>query len=102
MSTDIQDTPLRWGPEGIYRLEGSPDPGVYVWLRAPLVIGGSGKDILVWHWYQPAGAEPRWQCAQLGLHTVHSIEPLHVEASLGCDEGCPNHGWLRSGMWINV
>lgn len=89
-------------------------------------------DLLYWHWHQPTTchhcgsppdpdgdhscpcptpddtcidhqrAFPRWQSSGLGNHTLHSLEPLHLEASLGCYDGCPVHGWIRDGRWVNV
>lgn len=33
-------------------------------------------------------------------HTLEAIEPLHLEASLGC-KNCPSHGFVRDGTWID-
>lgn len=35
-------------------------------------------------------------------HQLIAIEPLHLEASLGCrGKGCTSHGWVRGGVWID-
>lgn len=39
--------------------------------------------------------------AQASGHTLVSIEPLHVEASLGC-RTCQSHGWIRGGEWTDA
>lgn len=44
-------------------------------------------------------------CARYEIrHTGHqliSLDPLHVEASLGC-RSCPCHGWIRDGRWVDA
>lgn len=57
-----------------------------------------------WHWCtftvrQQVG--PRWLAMGTGLHTVHSRDPWHLEASLLCPE-CGLHGWIRDGRWISA
>jgi hypothetical protein len=32
-------------------------------------------------------------------HTVLSRAPLHIEASILCDD-CGLHGWVRDGRWV--
>ena len=34
-------------------------------------------------------------------HTLHSRDPLHVEASVLCPD-CGDHGWIRDGKWVSA
>lgn len=96
MSHSIDYPPSEWGLRPS-RIPGSPDPGVYVHVDGP-----TGEEIFVWHWHTPTDDDPRWSGARLGLHTVISLDPLHVEPSLGCEHGCPSHGWVRGGTWTDA
>lgn len=44
---------------------------------------------------------PRYVMAGTGLHTVHSRDPWHLEASLLCED-CGCHGWIREGRWVSA
>lgn len=104
MSRDRESKPDTW-PEYEGRrpvlVPGSPDPGVYVIVwdtedGSPV----TGKEVWLVHWHTPTDDEPRWETTRCGLHTVHSVDPLHMEPSLGCENGCPSHGWIRNGQWV--
>jgi hypothetical protein len=41
-----------------------------------------------------------WQPTGVGAHTLHAVEPLHLEASLYWPECCGLHGFIREGRWI--
>jgi hypothetical protein len=68
------------------------------------LIGETQADIIVWHWCtQPEdGERPRWLGQSVTLHTLLSMDPLHLEPSLTCADGCPWHGFLRGGRWTQV
>jgi hypothetical protein len=101
MSSDIEKTPAKYA--GAIRVPGSPDPGVFVRLRDVGEGRPPGDAVVVWHWHAPTnGDEPRWRAAGCGLHTVVSLDPLHLEPSLGCEDGCANHGWIHGGVWTNA
>lgn len=53
----------------------------------------------LWHWCTRTSAGARWLAMGTGLHTVHSRDPWHLEASLLCPE-CGLHGWIRDGKWV--
>lgn len=55
-----------------------------------------------WHWcVSKMNPEGRWDAAGTPLHTVHSRDPWHLEASLVCHD-CGVHGWIREGRWISA
>lgn len=102
MSTDPTNTPDTWGLDGVFRVPGSPEPGVFA-MHRPVGAGRPpGDGIVIWHWHTPNGGDARWQAAGCGLHTVVSLDPLHLEPSLACEGGCPNHGYIRDGQWVSV
>lgn len=43
-----------------------------------------------------------WKPGGVGLHTLVSISPLHLEASLYWPDCCGMHGWIRDGKWVSV
>jgi hypothetical protein len=97
---DKRHPPSDWEGNNPVRVPGSPDPGVYVDVH-----GTVGEDIWVWHWHMPRGKDnedARWQAATVRDHTVVSVDPLTLDPSLGCDEGCPSHGFIRNGHWTNA
>jgi hypothetical protein len=103
MSLPIDQTPDQW-VTGAQRVPGSPEPGIYVMFR-PIMPGRlEGDGIVIWHWHTATGTPGRWQAAGCGLHQVVSKagEPLHLEPSLACENGCPNHGWIRGGRWTSA
>lgn len=102
MNTDQTDTPDQWAFDGVTRVPGSPDPGVFMMIRPVGEGRGPGDAVVIWHWHTPTVGEARWQAAGCGAHTVVSLDPLHLEPSLGCENGCPNHGWIRDGVWTNA
>jgi hypothetical protein len=93
-----ENPPSEWAPGPPTRVPGSPDPGVF-WAYVESWGDDDLHRILVWHWHTPTDGEPRWEGAGVGNHTLHSLDPLHLEASLGCHDGCPSHGWIRDGRW---
>lgn len=110
MNTDPTNTPDQLGTYRerctIFRIPGSPDPGVYI---SPDFFGNLKgiQRYLIWHWHWDSdNGVFRWQGAGLGLHTLVNEEPLTLMPSLGCDatagipNGCTNHGWVREGTWI--
>lgn len=99
MTRPQDDPPTNWSPlQPLLDVGG----GVYVYLPESVKDGDRGNEVIVYHWHTPKDDEPRWQAAYLGLHTIVSTKPLTIEASLACDEGCPNHGWITNGSWRNA
>jgi hypothetical protein len=50
-----------------------------------------------------AGKDYRgWMPSGVGLHTLISIEPLHIEASVYWPACCGLHGFIRNGRWESV
>lgn len=43
-----------------------------------------------------------WQPTGVGLHTLVSADPLHLEASMYWPECCGLHGFIREGRWLPV
>lgn len=64
-----------------------------------LEVGGKASDVWVWHWHTPAEGAHRWALSACGLHTVLQADPLTLDPSLACDDGCPSHGYIRNGVW---
>ncbi|WP_319456859.1 MULTISPECIES: hypothetical protein [unclassified Mycobacterium] len=42
---------------------------------------------------------PRLVLGEPDGHTVHSLDPLDVSPSCGCDD-CGLHGFIRDGRWV--
>lgn len=42
---------------------------------------------------------PRWIWRPCGRHTVVSLDPLHLEPSIGWTDCCGRHGFIRGGKW---
>lgn len=102
MGKDIDKTPLDWGPDGVWRVPGSAEPGVFAMIR-PVGVGREpGDAVVIWHWHTPTEGTHRWMAAACGLHRIVSLDPLHLEPSLACEAGCPNHGHIRAGVWTNA
>lgn len=55
-------------------------------------------DLVVWHWCTHID---RYVAASVANHTLVSLEPLHLEASLlwPC---CGKHGFIRAGTWTDA
>lgn len=116
MNTDITNTPDLWSTWGgkhptPVRIPGSPDPGVWIDPNFRIVPEDEPEieRYLIWHWHWDVQHQVwRWQGAGLGLHTLVSADPLHLEPSIGCDltsgvpDGCPAHGFIRNGEWIQL
>lgn len=104
MSHPREDPPTAWSPlQPLLDVGG----GVYVYVGPDQQVGQKAEHVIVYHWHMPttggAGANrPRWQATRCGLHDVIALEPLHLEASLACEDGCPAHGWIRDGRWTDA
>lgn len=59
-----------------------------IWRTDPKKIQELIDDYVGWH---PAG---------VGLHTLVSVDPLHLEPSLLWPDCCGMHGFIRDGAWI--
>lgn len=66
----------------------------------------------LWVWHdcdQTLGAETvapgqrfGWRPAGVSAHTLISIEPLHLEASVYWPDCCGMHGFIRDGRWVSA
>lgn len=99
MTYPREQTPDSWCP-GFVHVPGSDD--IWVMVGDDVKPGDKGADVWIYHWHTPSNAAPRWQAAGCGLHDVISVEPLHLEASLACENGCPSRGRIRDGRWTNA
>jgi hypothetical protein len=92
MSQAVDKPPSEWA--------GATDAGGGTYYRT----GAVQADVIVWHWcLEPKqGERPRWLGQRVPLHTLVSLDPLHLEPSLACADGCPWHGFLRDGKWTSV
>lgn len=97
MSKSREETPDQWSPLQPLVHVGAD---IYVHVGAGTEVGAKAAHVLVYHWHTPAGGPARWQCSRCSLHDVHSLDPLHLEASLACEDGCLSHGWIRDGKWV--
>lgn len=61
-----------------------------VWRGNPEKVQSVIDDYIGWH---PSG---------VGLHTLVSAEPLHIEASVYWPTCCGMHGWIRNGRWSDA
>lgn len=106
MNSDPNNPPSEWGGfvEGVkpWRLPDSPDPGVYVTADNPWGEDDPIGKIIFWHWHEPAVGNVGWLGSAVTQHTLVSLNPLHLEPSLGCFASCPSHGWIRDGRWVNA
>jgi hypothetical protein len=70
--------------------------------------------LLVWHlcdknrWYMDPEKDQSkiedykgWHPAGVNLHTLVSVDPLHLEPSLFWNDCCGMHGWIREGRWYS-
>lgn len=97
------DTWTDWTPGAIHEVPGSDGQVFYAIVGDGIRVGEKASNLWIIHWHTPTPPlEPRWQISGCGLHTVQSVEPLHVEPSLACEDGCPSHGWIRAGVWSNA
>lgn len=87
----------------------------YSWASNPKGDTLTINDLLVWHycdrnvWLKNPKGDPDvarkskgFTPAGAGLHTLVSIEPLHLEPSLYWPDCCGMHGFIRDGKWVNV
>jgi hypothetical protein len=104
MGKSIDEKPPEWSPLKPLALVPGSEPcgGVYVYIGQDVKPGDKGSNVLVYHWHTPTSDEPRWQASRCTNHDVIAVDPLHLEASLGCEDGCSNHGWIRDGRWTNA
>lgn len=99
MTRPKDDPPTNWSPiQPLLDVGG----GIYVHVGADQEEGAKAEHVLVYHWHTPDNDEPRWELARCGLHTVVQLEPLTLVASLACENGCPNHGFITDGSWRPV
>lgn len=98
MTHPKSEPPTEWSPLSLIDVGG----GVYVHVPVETTVGDKGTNVLVYHWHEPSLGHPRWQLTACGLHDVESADPLTLSPSLACDEGCPNHGWIKNGSWSNA
>lgn len=40
-----------------------------------------------------------WTWGATTKHALHAAEPLHLEPSIGWQECCGRHGFIRRGLW---
>jgi hypothetical protein len=95
--------PTEWenGLDGIAHVPGSED--IYVLVGKDVEVGGTAENVLIWHWHRPTNGDAhRWSAARCSLHQVLSVDPLHLEPSLACENGCSSHGWIRDGHWTDA
>lgn len=100
MGKPRSEPPTEWSPFTLQHVEGSED--IYVHVGADVKPGDKGSEVLIYHWHTPSEGAHRWAASYCGLHDVVSVEPLHLERSLACENGCPSHGWIRDGRWTNA
>lgn len=74
----------------------------YAVIEDGIEDGGKATNVWVWHWHTPTRGAHRWALAGCGYHTVLSVEPLTLDPSLACEDGCPSHGWIRNGVWVSA
>ena len=43
--------------------------------------------------------QPRWMWQSASRHQLISLDPLHLEPSIGWMECCGRHGFIRNGEW---
>lgn len=98
MSHPRSEPPTDWSPLSLVHVGAD----IYVHVGADVQAGAKGGNVLVYHWHAPPSLEPRWQCSRCALHDVISVDPLHLEPSLACEDGCPSHGWIRDGRWVSA
>lgn len=73
------------------------------------------RDLLVWHdcdknvWRGDPNKTQSvidnylgWHPTGVNLHTLVSVEPLHIEASVYWPTCCGMHGWIRGGSWTDA
>lgn len=94
--------PTEWDNHvsGIEHVPGSED--IYVRVPDGVKAGDKGTDVWIWHWHTPTEGAHRWALSACGLHDVVAVDPLHLEPSLACTDGCPSHGWIRDGRWTQA
>lgn len=46
------------------------------------------------------GRPPSWIWSCASAHTLVSRGPLHLEPSIGWQDCCGRHGFIREGVWI--
>lgn len=102
MSKPFSEPPPEWSPlQPLQHVGGA----TYIYLGEGVTPGGTGAEVIVYHWHTPTteGLEHRWLASYCGNHTVVSVEPLTMTASLACgDGGCQWHGWITDGRWVDA
>lgn len=83
---DISDPPINW-VLGVSEL----NPGIYY-------KGDSIENLIIWHW---CNIDRYWSACSVTNHTMVSLFPLHLEASLLFD-CCGLHGYIRDGRWVSA
>jgi len=125
------ETPDTWEDWKRGYIKHAGDDIYYCILEEGIVKGGKADNVWVWHWHTPllcrhCGKLPeadgdhscpcpksdedctehpsfdRWHISACGKHTVLQVEPLTLDPSLACYDGCPSHGWLKNGVWDKI
>lgn len=71
----------------------------YAIVDSGVEVNGKGTNVWVWHWHKPTKGAHRWALSGCGLHDIKQVEPLTLDPSLACEDGCPSHGYLIDGVW---
>jgi hypothetical protein len=98
----FEEKPNEWADWGEQDIRDAGQDIFYSIIGDGITAGGKASNVWVWHWHVPTNGEPRWQLSGCGLHTVLQVEPLTLDPSLACDDGCTSHGWIKNGQWTSA
>lgn len=98
MGKPRSEVPPDWSPLDVEHV----GEDIYVAVGEAVKVGGKGSNVLVYHWHMPSEGAHRWSLSACGLHDVVSVDPLTLDPSLACEDGCPSHGYIREGVWRPV
>lgn len=97
-----EEPPSTWTDHPLHDRIVDVGGGIYYAIVGDVEVGGKASEVWVWHWHTPTKGAHRWALAGCGLHTIQRLEPLTLDPSLECEDGCPSHGWIRDGGWVEA
>ena len=98
--SDLPPLPESYAEMGFQPVDGS-DGRIWVLHVEPPVLG-TATNVWIAHYHTPTKGLHRWSIAGCGLHQILRVDPLTLDPSLACEDGCPSHGFIRDGIWSDA
>lgn len=99
MGKPRSEPPDTWTTWKQGRIKHAGDDIYYCVVDTGIEEGGKANNLWVWHWHTPTEGAERWSLSACDLHDVVKVDPLTLNPSLACENGCPSHGYIVDGVW---